>query len=135
MGDLAAFLDEAMRARFSPGVFDCLLFPANWLVSCGRPDPAIAYRGRYQTELGWRRLASRAGGLGVLVEREMAAGGFVPTSAAVAGDVGLVEVTTPAGAGPAGAIFTGAGWTVLRRGGGLTCGPYPVLNAWSADCR
>lgn len=131
---LAAYLDAAWGRGLVWGEADCLLFAANWCVIAGTPDPAAAFRGRYRTRLGAVRLLNKAGGLAALAARQMAAAGFAEVEAARLGDVGLVEVITPEGPGPVGAVFDGAGWNVLAVGG-LAVGAFRQLQAWGVACR
>ncbi len=129
MAALDLFLDEAMRSPFVWGARDCLLWPADWVrLAVGR-DPAAAFRGRYRTQLGAARILTRHGGLVALATRSMTAAGLDETTEPRSGDVGLVQVMTAAGPQPAGAIRTGARWSVLCAAG-IAAGPFPTLMAW-----
>lgn len=76
---LTEFLRSAFAEPFRYGAWDCALTPANWILRLTGRDPAAALRGRYDTALGWRRIAARAGGLTALF-------------AQLAGDAGLAQV-------------------------------------------
>lgn len=129
---LAEYLDSAARTPFVWGVFDCLLFPADWRRLVDGVDPAERFRGTYDSERGALRILTTHGGFLGLANTEMTRAGLQPTTRPVAGDVGLVEVVSLAGPSPAGAIFNGETWAVLPRGGGLAFGRYPLVKAWSA---
>ena len=59
---LAGFLDLEAAAAFDWGTRDCWLLPADWIRRRTGRDPAAAWRGRYRTAGGARRLIVRGGG-------------------------------------------------------------------------
>jgi hypothetical protein len=91
--DVRAFLARAAREPFVWGVSDCFLLAADWVLSCGRRDPAIGWRGTYRSALAARRLLRRAGGAEALARDAMRGfAEFDPEAEAPRdGDVGLVE--------------------------------------------
>jgi hypothetical protein len=126
---LADFLAEAAGTPFRWGASDCCLWLADWLVTQGRPDPAADLRGRYSTPLGCARLLNKRGGVLGVVASCAAKAGLTPADAPRAGDVGVVEVITPQGRAPAGAICTGPRWAV-RGVAGLIVAEMTPLAAW-----
>lgn len=56
---LAAVIKAATERPFSWGEFDCCLFAADCAVAVCGVDPAQAYRGRYKTEAGAKRLLKK----------------------------------------------------------------------------
>lgn len=111
---LADFLAQAARTPFAWGGKDCCLWPADWLVACGHPDPAADLRGRYRTALGAARILNKHGGvLGVYASRATTVGLRAVTTP-IAGDIGVVMARDADGrAKPTGAICTGRRWAAL----------------------
>lgn len=126
---LSAFLYLAGRTPFAWGRFDCSLWLADWLVACGRPDPAAHLRGRYRTATGCARLLSRRGGLRAVIGDCAAQAGLAPTDGPQAGDVGVVDAITANGVRQVGGLCTGARWAVLAPRG-LIVAPAQPLVAW-----
>lgn len=130
---LSAFLDEAAGWSHAWGEHDSMLLIADWMVRATGRDPAAAWRGRYRTALGARRIIKREGGKTALLQAAFDAAGCarrIHPGEARAGDVGLVEVLTACGKiEPAGAICGGALWMVqgVR---GLIAGPVEAVAAW-----
>lgn len=131
---LAAWLDRAVETPRAWGSHDCNIWPADWVVTCGHPDPAGGWRGRYRTALGAARIVSRTGGLEALWRRGGDAAGLPLTMRPRAGDVGLLPMATE-GVGPllsnlVGAICIGPGqWAVVQEIGLWLGRASPVL-AW-----
>lgn len=136
---LDAHLERALTDIGFWGVSDCVLWPADWVVASGWPDPAEAFRGRYRTALGAARIVARAGGLQALWRAEAARLGLAETARPIAGDVGLALRDTQ-GVGPAlrghvGAVCLGGGEWACRTRGGLRTGRWPIVQAWRVSWR
>ncbi len=58
---LTRYIAAAATAPFAPGRMDCALFAAGAVAAMTGTDPAEAWRGRYRTLAGGRRLMRRAG--------------------------------------------------------------------------
>jgi hypothetical protein len=130
---VSEFLGRAASTPFQFGRWDCQLWLADWLVASGHPDPAADFRGRYRTALGAQRLLNREGGAVALVTRlaERAALASLAVDAPEPGAIGLVRVVGRRGrAEPAGALFGGLRWQVLRAGGGLIAFPATPIACW-----
>ena len=126
---LAAHLASALRTPFRPGVRDCALFAADWIVAARGFDPAAGWRGQYANEEESDRLLDSQGGLAAVVARELSAAGLERTAEPVAGDVGLLRTFTDRGRRAVGAICTGPRWVVLARSGVIAAQARP-LAAW-----
>lgn len=136
---LDAHLERTLAESAFWGVCDCFLWPADWIETCGWPDPATAWRGRYATALGAARIVARAGGVEALWRREAERIGLAPTARPIAGDVGLAARETT-GVGPTlrgrvGAVCLGGGEWAVRTQGGIRTGRWPVLQAWRVPWR
>lgn len=132
-GRLDGFLARSLAKPFVWGSFDCILFLADWSIERLGTDPADAYRGRYRTPLGAQRIIRKAGGLVALIEREFRPCGWGQSDDLGPGDIGVVEVETPSGKQPAGAIFTGSHWCVLGQHGLIATACHP-LASWRPAC-
>jgi hypothetical protein len=58
---VTVFLTQHARTPFRPGRHDCALFAAGCVEAMTGEDPAAAFRGRYSTLAGGRRVLRRAG--------------------------------------------------------------------------
>lgn len=68
---LDQYIQEAAKRPFEWGVFDCALFVSDWCALNGF-DPAKEYRGKYNTEIGAKRiLAKKAGSLSAAYDEHM----------------------------------------------------------------
>ena len=130
MAAVADFCDEVARLGWAWGERDCLLWLGTWAQRNTGIDGGAPWRGRYKTALGCIRTLNRSGGMEACIERGAALAGMVETDSPLAGAVGLVEVLTPKGMGPVGAIFTGERWSVLTPGGVLSIRTSP-LRCWN----
>jgi hypothetical protein len=116
LADLAAFILESRRTAFAYGALDCLLWPADWIVLNGHPDPAAPYRGRYRSLRGALSFVKAAGGVLQLAEAGAERAELIPIEPAdaVSGDVGVGFFeggATDAGDGePIGLIRAGDRW-------------------------
>jgi hypothetical protein len=129
---LAQFLDEAAGWRVQLGVCDCMLWTADWVMTCGYPDSAAPWRGTYSTEGGAARIITRAGGVVELMRGGMA--GIWPEidpADTWPGAIGIIERATEAGMEKVGAIRTATGWATLDANG-IAIGPAYALAAWEA---
>lgn len=124
---LSDFFRAYERKPWQPGRVDCCLFVAAWVIWLGRPDPAEAWRGRYDCEDGFRDIIRRAGGL-------------VPLFEACANKVRAKRVQYPSAGDVAvigsasnlerqfGAIFDGTSWNIrfVHNVGPLTSKPLAI---------
>lgn len=124
MRDLEAFFHAARGVPFGYGApgRDCLTLPADWVVACGLPDPAAAWRGRYHDERGALALMKAEGGMNAMVDAGMRRANGVrlwPTSEAQTGDIGVVFVEFQTFLSPraTGAIRAGGFWAIQARVG------------------
>jgi hypothetical protein len=131
-------LERALEEPGFWGVCDCFLWPADWIVARGRPDPAADYRGRYATALGAARIVNAAGGAEALWRTMADRSGLPPTRRPIAGDVGLVRHPTSGTGnvlrGVLGAVCLGAGVWAARTSGGVRTGRWSVIQAWRVSC-
>lgn len=136
---LDAHLDRALENLAFWGVCDCILWPADWVVVSGWPDPAAPWRGRYRTALGAGRIAASAGGLEPMWLEQAARIGLAQTDRPIAGDVGLLRRETR-GCGPTlrgivGGIYLGGGEWASRTPGGVRTGRAKAIRAWRVPWR
>lgn len=106
---LIAYLHEARRRPFEPGVHDCALFLAGAVQAQTGSDYAAPWRGRYTTERGGLRVLRKDGH----ADHIAAAAAFLPEktpSFAQAGDGAVV----PTESGPALGVVQGSRIYVLR---------------------
>lgn len=99
---------------------------ANWVREQTGVDPAPELRGHYRTELGWRRIAKREGGLPHLIGRLATAAGLSPVTEYQPGDIAVIGVPT---IGEACAIRSERRW-VMKFQGGLLGADLKPLVAW-----
>lgn len=105
--NLGDYLVAASMRRHELGVWDCLIFPADWIGMHGHPDPMAGRRGTYHSE---------AEGEGRLVE--LFSDALEPLSlgrpvVVLEGDVGVISLLGR----QAGAIFTGRRWALIAERG------------------
>ena len=129
MTALAAYLTEAVRHRWQPGVHDCCTYPGDWVASWGTGDPLAEWRGTYRSDAQAVRLITRAGGLLTLWERGLASIGLQEVRDLRPGDVGVVLAATEMGQEPVGALFGGDRWS-FRTEAGLIFAPAVAIKAW-----
>lgn len=125
---LAALVEARERMPFAWGSFDCALFGADAVLALTGSDPAAAYRGLYDTQLGAAVALRRICGGGV--SQAVEANGWPEISPALAqrGDVGLTE--TPEG--EAVVVCLGRDWVGPRLGavGLARIGRAAVKRSW-----
>lgn len=126
MAELDGFLRSAEAKRFQDGVWDCCLFPADWVLAVTGIDGASPWRGRYHARIGWLRILSRDGGMLAVVERGAQIAGLSETTTPARGDIGVIETAN----GPVGAICLGERWAVASSRG-LWVRRAACLKAWS----
>lgn len=120
------FIDRIAAQGWQYGERDCLLWLGLWTLESVGVDGGAEWRGRYKTALGCARILNKSGGMVACIERGAAAAGMVEAGVPVSGAVGLIEVMTPRGTGPVGAIFNGARWCALTPDGVLSVRMTPV---------
>jgi hypothetical protein len=125
---LMRFLSEQRAAPFAWGTADCCTLAADAVLALTGRDPMAAYRGRYRSETGARRLLARHGGLEGLL-RHVLGEPMANPKLAQRGDVGL------AAAGAEGApiccVVTSQGLACRQPGAGLVFLPRGGLTvAW-----
>ena len=109
------FTDNAAKA-WGWGVVDCSLALADWAIAKGHPDPALAWRGAYSDELGWKRIVIARGGLLPLVNDACSRAGFTMTETIATGAVGVIGSQHNIER-QWGAIYDGAQWMVRDSAG------------------
>lgn len=129
---LTLFLRRAVRQRFDWQAASCLGLAADWLRTCGYPDPTDPWRGRWTDEASARALLAAAGGLTALMQDAAKRIDLKPTHGVRRGDVGAIDITTPDGVETAAGLWTGARW-VVRAPRGLWGGTAPVQAAWRVE--
>ncbi len=126
---LAAFLLNQAHLLFKWGVRDCGLIQADWVVESGRPDPAAAIRGRYDSAESCLAVC------GVATYREAIeaiadAAGLPRIIDPWPGDIAVIDVPN---VGPMGAIMSVSGSWAFRTTRGITwtrSAPGRILTAW-----
>lgn len=129
---LTLFLRRAVRQRSDWREGCCLGLAADWLMTCGYPDPTAPWRGRWTDEVSARALVVESGGLTALMREAAARVDLMPTHAVRRGDVGAIDITGPDGIETAAGLWTGARW-VVRAPRGLWGGTAPVRAAWRVE--
>lgn len=83
---LQTLVENRRRAPFQWGVNDCLLWPADVAYALTGEDPALEFRGTYDSALSAMRIVKGAGGIGKLISQQLRR---IPTSVRLAqrGDV------------------------------------------------
>lgn len=96
-----------------PGVCDCSLWVADWVLTRTGVDPMLSFRGTYRTEAGALATAMRNGGVAVAANNAFSDMGLKRTKAPKSGDVGLIYTTE----GLLPAICTDDGWAIKAADG------------------
>lgn len=87
---LSDYLASLRHRRFAPGVLDCGIFMADWVMArCGR-DPIADVRGRYGSEREFLKILRREGGFEASCVARLAAVGYRPTAYPESGDLMIV---------------------------------------------
>lgn len=88
---LKEYFEVVLRKRWSPGVWDCSTFMADWVANmCGR-DPIEDVRGTYFSEREFQRIVAREGGFIAACHSRLSAVGMTPTTTPGAGDIVAVD--------------------------------------------
>lgn len=119
---LGEYLAAAARRKYALGTWDCAVFPADWVVMNGYPDPLAEWRGQYATDD-----VGESGLIDLFADGADAAG-LIGTDEPREGDVGVISMLGQ----QAGGIFTGRRWAVVAPRG-LACTSLEaecVLKAW-----
>lgn len=122
---LQACIAARRRLAFAWGEHDCCLFAADCVQAMTGADPAAAYRGRYDSELGAARLLKAAGGVrGLLTE---AFGEPINVRLARVGDVGIATIAERDHV----AVCGGAMWLTTSFSGVVAAlQPHMIADAW-----
>jgi hypothetical protein len=104
---LGDYLASLAKKRWQPGVLDCGVFMADWVVRMTGRDPIADVRGTYSTREEYEAILDREGGFLKSSARRLRAMGFSRVKAAREGDIVVVaspsieegrEVRKPTGA-------------------------------------
>lgn len=90
---LADYLASLRKRKWQPGILDCGVFMADWVIALSGRDPIADVRGTYSTERQFMRIVRREGGFETSCAARLSAAGFVETTTPVAGD--LMTVLSP----------------------------------------
>lgn len=130
-GRLSAFLSANQCMPWQPGVVDCSIVLADWLIWLGCEDPASHLRGVYDSEEGFRQIIAEAGGLVPVVQRCVRdICNIVP--APVAGDIGVLGSAKNINR-QFGAMYDGTRW-LLRTSRGFEPVVAAPLAIWRLQC-
>jgi hypothetical protein len=129
---LAVYLRHAADRDFCIGTYDCLIFPADWIVIARGVDPAAPWRGAIHDVASARGLLRNAGGIRGHAARSLAAIGLSETDDPQLGDVGLVRAPV-AWRGRVvrrlvGAICAGDKWALFTPDAGIVVSGPPVVQ-------
>ncbi|WP_316188329.1 MULTISPECIES: DUF6950 family protein [unclassified Bradyrhizobium] len=139
---LLDYLASLAQRRWAPGVLDCGVFMADWVVACGRPDPIADVRGSYDSERGFLRILRREGGFEASCAARLARVGGVETADPAAGDLAVVLAPYAIRRGklqlrPTGAICVNPAMrAVITSDLGLVIAgddALPLMRAWKLD--
>lgn len=137
--DPVEYLDHVASRPCVYGQLDCATFMADWLVTCGWPDPMADRRGTYATKREYRIAIRNEGGIVASCERRFVNIGLVETASSGAGDVALVMAPFALFRGkpisrPTGAICINSTLrAVLDWPRGVVGAPLPIVKAWSVN--
>lgn len=87
---LSDYLEEVSLRKWQPGVLDCGIFIADWLVLLMGSDPISDLRGSYRSDVGFARIVRREGGFIKSCSVRMAKIGLSVAGDAKPGDVAAV---------------------------------------------
>jgi hypothetical protein len=131
-GEIGAALTRWCQSDMVWGEDDCLMALANIYMAALGVDPAAAWRGRYRTERGARRLMGKGG---VLKATTKGAGSVgwrrIAPAKALPGDLGVARTVN----GAAGVIRHGDYWIGRRDRGFSAVDDRAVAAAWRVTCR
>lgn len=121
------YVGSAARERFVWGERDCALFVADWVAIIRGADPALSYRGLYDSEQGAALMMGARGLIGV-VDRCARSAGLHRTREPRAGDIGIV---TDGAGDTTCAILMPSGTWASRMAAGIVVRRAVVRMAWS----
>jgi hypothetical protein len=84
---LADYLASLRKRRWQPGILDCGVFMADWVVQICGADPIADVRGSYSTEREFLRIVRGEGGFENSCASRLTAVGFVETRVPSQGDI------------------------------------------------
>jgi hypothetical protein len=125
---LSAFLRSQAQQLFQWGVRDCGLIMADWVMASGRPDPAAAIRGKYDSAESCLIICA-APDYQTAITAIADGAGLPRTEDPWDGDIGVVDIPK---IGAMGAIMTNGSWA-FRTATGITwskAAPGRLLTAW-----
>lgn len=126
-----AALADWCESDMTWGTDDCLMGLANIYVVALGIDPASAWRGRYRTERGARRVMGRGGVLRAVGHGARSVGWQrIKPAEARPGDLGVARTIN----GHAGVIRHRRDWLGRRDRGFTAIPPEYVVTAWRATC-
>lgn len=126
---LAAFLRNQAMLLFKWGARDCGLIQADWLIATGRPDPAAAVRGRYDSAESCLAVCGAPDyqtAISVIAD----GAGLQRITDPMGGDIGVIDVPN---VGPLGGIMSVGGSWAFRTSRGITwarTAPGRLITAW-----
>jgi len=129
---LSAWLRAEARRPLIWGRSDCLLTPANWLMSLGLPDPAAPWRESYADAEAAGLVLGAHGGVVALMTTALAplaAHGVRRARVPRPGSIGAVTVLGPDGPATVGGVWTGRRWAA-RAERGMWMGRAEALAVW-----
>lgn len=129
MADFTTFMAEHSELSWAWGTVDCAMTLADWAVANGHDDPAALLRGTYSTEIGWRLIVVRRGGLLPIVNDLSALAGFSRLEAPALGAIGVLGRLMQAELQRA-AIYDGENWQARSEAGFVPIS-MPVLTMWA----
>jgi hypothetical protein len=142
VASLADYLASLRHRRWQPGVLDCGVFMADWVMAlCGR-DPIADVRGSYRSERGFLKILRAEGGFEKSCAARLEATGFRETAMPADGDVMTVLAPYARRRGkiqhrPTGAICVSAAMRAVITSdlGVVIAGEeaLPMLRAWTFD--
>ncbi|MDB5610375.1 MAG: hypothetical protein JWP25_7275 [Bradyrhizobium sp.] len=88
---LAEYLASLRKKRWQPGILDCGVFMADWVMHLTGRDPIADVRGTYSSRREYRAIVRSEGGLLMASASRLLAAGLCETERVKAGDVLVVN--------------------------------------------
>lgn len=126
--ELREYALTAVKTDFQWGKRDCCTFACDWVMLQLNVDPMARWRGTYASEADGRDLLARHNGLLDIWQLGMIEAGIPECDKPQIGDVGIIEVPTPAGIEHIGAIFAGKRWLMLAERGVISASANAVMH-------
>ena len=133
---LSEYLASISGRRWRPGVLDCGMFMADWVIRCGFADPISDIRGTYRSAAEFNDIIEREGGFLDCADARLTSVGLRAGVAPQPGDI--IAVNAPYASGlrrPTGAIAVDTDRrAVLTLDKGLVIASgneLPILRTWS----